>query len=84
MTSERPYIEITPTEWSTARKDRLTVRGPRTLTVAGKTGLVVLDLQAMPPEERYALARTIGKWCQRVEDQAVADIEAEAQAPLFD
>lgn len=84
MSAERPFIEITPQEWSTSRKDRLTVRGPRTLTVVGKMGMVVLDLSAMPPEERYALARTVGKWCQRVEDQAVADIEAEAQAPLFD
>lgn len=84
MAAERPFIEITPTEWSTSRRDRLTVRGPRTLTVAGKMGMVVLDLTAMPPEERYAWARTIGKWCARVEDQAVADIEAEAQAPLFD
>lgn len=83
MTAERPYIEITPTEWSTQRQDRLTVRGPRTLTVVGKMGMVVLDLSAMPPEDRYALARTMGKWCERVERQALADIEAEAQAPLF-
>lgn len=82
--SERPYIEITPQEWSTSRQDRLTVRGPRTLTVVGKMGMVVLDLSAMPPEDRYALARTVGKWCQRVENQALTDIEAEAQAPLFD
>lgn len=83
MTTERPFIQITPAEWSTAKKDRLTVRGPRTLSVAGSYSMIVLDLETMAPEERYALARTVGKWCQRVEDQAVADIEAEAQAALF-
>ena len=84
MSTERPFIEITPTEWSTGRQDRLTVRGPRTLTVAGRMGMVVLDLAAMPPEERYAWARTVGRWCERVEHQALADIESEAQASLFD
>lgn len=84
MTTDKHYSEITPTEWSTARQDRLTVRGPRTLTVVGKMGMIVLDLSAMPPEDRYAFARTVGAWTLRVERQALADIEAEAQAPLFE
>lgn len=84
MTNEKTYIEITPQEWSTSRQDRLTVRGPRTLTLAGTRSMIVLNLEAMPPEERYALARTLGRWCERVERQALGDIEAEAQAPLFD
>lgn len=84
MTNEKYYLAITPQEWSTTKVDRLALRGPRTLTLAGTMSTVTLDLSAMPPEERYALARTVGKWCERVERQAIADIEAEAQAPLFD
>lgn len=84
MTNEKTYTEITPAEWSTAKQDRLTIRGPRTLTVAGTRAMVVLNLEAMPPEERYALGRTLARWCERVERQALADIELEAQAPLFD
>lgn len=84
MTNEKWYLAITPQEWSTSKVDRLALRGPRTLALAGAMSTVTLDLTAMPPEDRYALARTVGKWCERVERQALADIEAEAQAPLFE
>lgn len=84
MTNEKTYLAITPQEWSTAKQDRLVVRGPRTLALAGSLAMVTLDLSAMPPEERYSLARTWSKWCERVERVALADIEAEAQAPLFE
>lgn len=83
MTREAHRVAITPVEWSTGKQDRLLVRGPRTMTVAGQHTIISLDLAAMPPEERYSLARTWGRWCERVEQQALADIEAEAQAPLF-
>lgn len=83
MTNEKHYLEITPMEWSTAKTEQLVVRGPRTLSVAGRRALICLNLQAMPPEDRYALGRTIVRWATRVEAQALADIETEAQAPLF-
>jgi len=83
VTAEKYHMQITPTEWSTAKQDRLVVRGQRSTALAGTLAIATLDLTAMPPEERYALARTWAKWCERVERQALADIEAEAQAPLF-
>lgn len=84
MTNEKTYLSISPDEWSTAQQDRLTVRGQQSRVLAGRKAMVVLDLGGLAPEERYALARTWAKWCDRVERQALADIETEAQAPLFD
>lgn len=84
MTNEKTYLSISPDEWSTSRQDRLVIRGQQTRTVAGRKAMVTLDLAGMAPEERYALARTWLKWAARVEAQALADIELEAQAPLFD
>lgn len=83
MTTQRHRTAIIPQEWSTASLEKLTFRGPNALAIAGRHAMVQLELAAMPPEERYALARTLGRWCERAERQALADIEAEAQAPLF-
>lgn len=84
MSSTKHLTTITPTEWSTASQSKIVARGPLQQAIAGKHVMVCLDLTAMPPEERYSFARTVGRWCQRVEQQALADIELEAQAPLFD
>lgn len=83
MTSERHRTAIIPKEWSTGKTEKLTFRGPNSLAIAGRHTLVQLEVAGLPPEDRYALARTLAKWCDRLEREALAEIEQEAQAPLF-
>lgn len=84
MAEVRHKTGITPMEWSFVSEGVLRFRGPNVLAAAGRWTLVELHVEALPHEQRYALARTLSRWCERAERQAIADMEAEAQQPLFD
>lgn len=69
--------------WSTEKALALHLQGRDPGAIAGQTLYVAVDLSHMDHEDAYAFARTVLRWATRLEAHALAEIDKEAQRPLF-
>jgi len=69
---------------SAVTTERLVVTGYEALTVAGRVQTVIIEVGDLDTAERYAVARGLRQWADRIEQECAAEWAAEAQLDLFE